>query len=166
MKKTLSTLTALSFSLFIYAFFRSEKTVINEVLIFILSFDIYTTIKSSIWHTLPLAENIIYSLPGGLWIFCATALARDFFIKAGQFRIQIALVPLTFAVGLEFCQLAGFTNGTFDLWDIAFYLSFWLLAYDGFRSDRLQQNILAPFTLRGFMCVACFFSVFLAHVSQ
>jgi hypothetical protein len=115
---------------------------------------------------MPLPESIIFSLPGGLWIFCVTALSQDFYMKIGNHKMQVVLVPVLFAIGLEFCQLIHLTNGRFDFWDIVFYLLFWLLAYYSFQSQRSQQNLLSPFTLHGFICLACFLSVYLAHVSQ
>jgi hypothetical protein len=166
MKRTYSIVALLSISLFIYLFYRSEKTVVNELIILILSFDTYIAIKSSIINAIPLNKPIIFSLPGGLWIFCATALSRDFYIKIRDHKIQIVLVPILFVIGLEFCQLIHLTNGRFDIWDIAFYLLFWLLACYSFQSRGSQQNILSPFTLHGFICLACFLSVYLAHVSQ
>ncbi len=58
------------------------------------------------------------------------------------------------------------TNGRFDFWDIGFYGTFWLLAYYSFESRGPQQNILCPFTLDSFVCMACFSIVYLAHVCQ
>jgi hypothetical protein len=166
MKRTCSLVIALSMSLFIYLFYRSEKTVVNELAILILSFDTYTAIKNSIIHAIPLNNVIIFSLPGGLWIFCATALSQDFYIRIKHHKIQVILVPILFAIGLEFCQLIHLTNGRFDSWDIFFYLLFWLVACYSFKSNDSQQNILSPFTFHGFICLACFLSVYLAHVSQ
>jgi hypothetical protein len=166
MKKACSIIAALLMSLFIYVFYRSEKTVVNELIILIISFDTYTTIKSIITNTIPLNETIIFSLPGGLWVYCATALSHDFYLEIRKYRIQFIVVPISFAIGLEFCQLIHFTNGTFDIWDIAFYKIFWLISYYSSRCYGLQQNILSPFTLPGFICLACFLSVYLAHVSQ
>lgn len=166
MRRVYSISLILLISLFIYVFYRSEKTVVNELFILILSFDAYTAIKSSVINAIPLNQLLIFSLPGGIWIFCATALSQGFYLRIRNHKMQLDLVPIIFAIGLEFCQLIHFTHGTFDNWDIAFYLIFWLLAYYPFQSDREQQNILAPFTPRGFICLACFLSVYLAHVSQ
>lgn len=166
MRKTLSIIVALSICLFVYTFYRSEKTVVNEMIIYFLGFVRYVSIRSIVTNALPLCEAIIYSLPGGLWMFCVTALSTGFYMHVAQYKIQMTLVPIVFAIGLEFCQLFQITNGRFDLWDIAFYLVFWLLAFLTFRSNGSQENILAPLTLRGFMCLACFLSVYLAHVSQ
>jgi len=165
MKKACSIVAALLISLFIYVFYRSEKTVVNELIILIISFDTYTTIKSIITNTIPLNETIIFSLPGGLWIYCATALSHDFYLEIRKYRIQFIFVPISFAVGLEFCQLIHLTNGRFDVWDIACYSMSWLLAYYSYQFHRSQQNILAPFTISSFTWLICFLSVYLAHVS-
>ena len=166
MKRIFSIIVALSISLFIYLFYRSEKTVVNELIILILSLDTYTAFKSSIITSMPLPDSVIFSLPGGLWIFCVTVLSQGFYMKIGDRKIQVVLVPFLFAICLEFCQLIHLTNGRFDIWDIIFYVLFWLLAYSSSKSDRSQQNILSPFTLHGFIFLACFLSVYLAHVSQ
>ena len=166
MKRAYSIVAALLISLFIYVFYRSEKTVVNELIISIISIDTYTTIKSIVINRIPLKETIIFSFPGGLWIFCATALSVDFYFELRYYKIQFVFVPISFAIGLEFCQLIHLTNGSFDIWDIALYTIFWLISYYSFRSYGSQQNILSPFTLYGFICLACFLSVYLAHVSQ
>lgn len=166
MRRICSVIFALSVSLFIYLFYRSEKTVVNELMILLLSMDTYTAFKSSIINSMPLPDSIIFSLPGGLWIFCVTVLSQGFYMKIGDRRIQVVMVPILFAIGLEFCQLIHITNGRFDIWDILFYVLFWLLAYSFSQSNRSQQNIMSPFTLHGFIFLACFLSVYLAHVSQ
>ncbi|HMJ69005.1 MAG TPA: hypothetical protein VK508_08920 [Cyclobacteriaceae bacterium] len=166
MKRTYSIVAALSISLFIYLFYRSEKTVVNELLILVSSRDTYAAIKNTVMRAVSLNELVIFSLPGGLWIFCVTALSQGFYMKIRSYKIQVGLAPILFAIGLEFFQLMHLTHGTFDLWDIAFYLTGWFLAWYSFRSQRLQQNILSPFTLPGFICLSCFFSVYLAHVNQ
>jgi hypothetical protein len=165
MKRKYSVALALLISLFIYVFYRSEKTVVNELIVFFLSFETYSVIKSSIVGAMPLNEIIVFSLPGGLWIFCATALSQDLYIRLRNYTVQLYLVPISFAIGLEFCQLIHLTHGSFDLWDLVFYLIFWLLAFYSYRFRRLRQNLLSPFTIRGFSWLVCFLSVFLAHVN-
>lgn len=165
MKRGYNIVIALLVSLFIYAFYRSEKTVVNELLILILSLETYSQIKSSIVNVVSLNKLIVFSLPGGLWIFCVTALSTDFYITIRNYKIQLFLIPILFAIGLEFCQLIHLTNGRFDVWDIASYSMFWLLAYYSYQFHRSQQNILAPFTISGFTWLVCFLSVYLAHVS-
>jgi hypothetical protein len=167
MKKSISLTIALSISLFIYVFYRSEKTVVNEIMILLLSSDLYTSIKNNIVSSIPLNKQVIFSLPGGLWIFCVTALSQNFFMRVASCKMPVIYMSIIFAVGLEFCQLVHFTNGRFDVWDIGFYLLFWFLAYYSFEPrESQQQNIVSPFTLHGFICLACFLSVYLAHVSR
>jgi hypothetical protein len=167
MKRTYSLIAIISFvSLFIYLFYRTEKTVVNELMMLFLSLDTFAEIRTWIAQTIPLNEPIIFSLPGGLWIFCTTVLSKTLFMKIGNHTIQLAIVPVLFAIGLEFCQLIHITRGTFDHWDIGFYLVFWLLAYYRFQPRNPQQNIRSSFTLNGYICLACFLSVYLAHVNQ
>jgi hypothetical protein len=167
MKRTYSLIALiLIVSLFIYLFYRTEKTVVNELLMLLVSLDTFAEIRSSITKTIPLNELIIFSLPGGLWVFCTTVLSKDLYMKIENHKIQLMAVPILFAIGLEFCQLIHITQGTFDLWDIGFYLMFWLLGYWGFQPRNPQQNIMSSFTLNGYICLACFLSVYLAHVSQ
>jgi hypothetical protein len=166
MKRTYSLIAlALSVCLFIYLFYRSKKTVINELISVILSPDRYAQYRSSVAAAIPLNDPILFSLPGGLWVFCMTILSKDLYMKIGKQKIRIVVVPVLFAVGLEFFQLFHLTNGTFDFWDIGFYFFFWSLAYFGFQSGNSQDQV-SPFTLKGFICLACFFSVYLAHVSR
>lgn len=153
-------------SLFIYVFYRSEKTVVNELIISILSFDTYNAIKTGIIDALPLGKLLIFSLPGGLWIFCVTALAQDFYVRIKNHQIQFSVVPVLFAFGLEFAQLFHLTNGRFDIWDIVSYLLFWLLASHSYKFHRQQQNLLSPLTFRGITCLVCFAAVYLAHVTR
>jgi len=153
-------------SLFIYLFYRSRSTVVNELMAFIFSSGVYNQARRAVSYAIPLSEPVVFSLPGGLWVFCLTILSKDLYLKIGNTRIQVALLPILFVIGLEFLQLIHFTNGTFDLWDIGFYLAFWSLGYLGLPSRDLQQNVLSPFTLKGFLCLTCFLSVYLAHVNS
>jgi hypothetical protein len=166
MKRRYSISLAFLTSLFIYLFYRSEKTVVNELITLILPHETYVNIKVGIVHAVPLNKLIIFSLPGGLWVFCATALARDFYLRIKIQKIQLSLLPGLFAIGLEFSQLIHLTNGRFDLWDILFYILFWLIASYSKKVDQSQENILSPFTLHGFTCLVCFVSVYLAHVNN
>lgn len=156
----------LLFSLFIYMFYRTERTLINEIARFILSFDTYAEMRAAITHAVPLNEPVIFSLPGGLWVFCTSILSKDFYMKILDHKIQVFIIPVMFAIGLELFQLLHLANGRFDPWDIGCYLLFWLLAYLSFKPGRPQQDILSPFTLNSFICIACFLSVYLAHVGR
>jgi hypothetical protein len=165
MRKRYSLAAALLVSLFIYAFYRTDKTEVNQWIIYFVSFESYSQVKAIVTSTLPLDGSIVYSLPGGLWVFCATALALGFYFEFGDLKVYIGPLPMLFATGLEFCQLTHLAHGTFDARDIMFYGVAWLMATWLFNS-RSKQNILSPLTLHGFMCLSCFFCVFLAHVSR
>lgn len=156
---------ALFISLFIYLFYRSEKTVVNQFVALLLSKETFALIRSSIHQELPLNLSIVFSLPGGLWVFCTTVLARDLYFNIRHHHVPLVDMPICFAIALELCQLAHLTNGTFDVLDIAFFIAFWLIARYSVRPSS-QKNILAPFTLNSFACMACFVAVYLAHVTQ
>lgn len=156
----------LSASLFIYLFYRTKNTVVNELIVLLLSPGAYAEIRSSVADVISLNDPFVFSLPGGLWVFCVAILSKGFYLKIGKFTISIVFLPVLFAIGLEIFQLFHITHGTFDPWDIVFYLLFWSMAYYGFRIHGMQQNILSPFSLKGFICLAGFLSVYLAHVSR
>ena len=166
MKRAYSaTALALLISLFIYLFYRTRKTVVNELTSSFLSNDTFTGLRHNFSEALPLHDLIRFSLPGGLWVFCMTILSHGLYLEFRRKQIPLVAMPLLFAFGLEFCQLLHITQGTFDLWDLVSYMIFWLLAWSGFRSNTTQQNLLSPFSLKSFMCMICFLSVYLAHVN-
>jgi hypothetical protein len=151
-------------SLFIYLFYRTEKTIINEIFIAIISFDSFIELRSSIKNVIHLNEHIIYSLPEGLWVFCITLTSKHLFLKVDNRKINLVYFPLIFSIGLELFQLLHLTNGRFDFWDIAFSLVFWVIAYYLSPYKSTRQNILNPFNFRSFICVISYLIVYLAHV--
>jgi hypothetical protein len=152
-------------SLFIYMFYRTEKTVINELVLMFFSPGAFSHARSMIVKAIPLNDPVIYSLPGGLWVFCTTVLSKDLHIKIDSHLIPMAAAPILFAVGLEVLQLTGLTKGTFDFWDVAFSMAFWLGAYFGYQFNGARQTILSTFARQGFIWLASFLAVFLAHVN-
>jgi len=157
-------LFALLLSLFIYLFYRTEKTVINEIFISIISFDKFIALRKSITSALHLNEHLIYSLPEGLWVFCITLTSKYLFIKIGRRKINLLFVPIVFSVGLELFQLLHLTNGRFDFWDIWFSLLFWGIANYLVSYKSSNQNILHRFEAKSFICVSSYLIVYLAHV--
>lgn len=150
--------------LFIYLFYRTEKTVVNEIFIYIISLDNFIALRKSITSTLPMNELIIYSLPEGLWVFCITLTSKDFFLKIGNRKIYLLFFPLIFSIGLELFQLLHLTNGRFDFWDIAFSVLFWSIANYLITTKSTKQNIIKPFTTKSFICICSYLIVYLAHV--
>lgn len=155
---------SLLISLFIYLFFRTEKTVINQIFISLFSKGSYHSLKASIHQVLPLQPALVYSLPEGLWVFCITITSRFFYISLGRTRLNLAFAPLVVAVGLELCQLLQITNGRFDFMDIAFSFLFWLAAYMFTDTYGKEENLYTRMTLDSLSCVFCYSIVYLAHV--
>lgn len=155
---------SLLFSLFIYLFYRTEKTVVNEIFISIVSFDSFVDLRQRITNTLPLNEHIIYSLPEGLWVYCITLTSKFLFVKIDSREIDLIFVPLICSISLEVFQLLHFTNGRFDFWDIGFSILFWAIAHYLIKHASIKQNILDPFTIRSFICILTYLIVYLAHV--
>jgi hypothetical protein len=155
---------SLLISLFIYLFYRTEKTVINEIFISLVSFDHYVALRSSITDTLRLNEHIIYSLPEGLWVFCITLTSKFLFAKVRSREMDLVFVPLIFSTGLELFQLLHLTNGRFDFWDIGVSVLFWAVANYAIKHNGTRQNILDPVTVRSFTCFLSYQIVYLAHV--
>lgn len=165
-KKYFLIILSLLFSLFIYLFYRTEKTVVNEIFISMISFDRYIELRKIITNLLPLNEYIIYSLPEGLWVLTITLTSKYYFLKIGNCEIKLFFAPIVFSIGLELLQLLHLTNGRFDFWDIGFSIFFWLVAnYLIFNKTQTQtQNILYPFTAKSIICILSYIIVYLAHV--
>ena len=157
---------ALLVSLFIYLFYRTEKTVVNELLIRAISFDNYTSLKKAITGFLPLNELIIYSLPEGLWVFCITLTSTPFYIRSKNRKINGVVIPIVFCIGLELCQLLHFTRGRFDYMDILVSVIFWLIAVFAFEDKLEKQNILTPLNGRRVVCFMTYGIVYLSHVLE
>ena len=155
---------SLLFSLFVYMFYRTEKTVINEIVISIISLQRFIGLKSAITNTLPLHHLVIYSLPEGLWVFCITLTSKSLFLRLVKREYNLIFLPLVFSIGLEMFQLFHLTNGQFDFWDIALSLLFWVVAVAFVKPNPARQNICKPITARSIVCVFTYLVVYLAHV--
>ena len=155
---------ALSFSLFIYLFYRTERTVINEIFISLISFDRFVEWRKNITDTFPLNKHIIYSLPEGLWVFCITLTSKYLFLKIGRRQFNLLFFPLIFSIGLELFQLLHLTNGRFDFWDIGASVLFWAIANYFINLQSVDRNVLKPFTINSFICILSYLIVYFAHV--
>ena len=155
---------ALLFSLFIYLFYRTERTVITQLFISLVSFDKYAEMRRSITATLTFHEFIIYSLPEGLWVFCITLTSLSLFVKVGNRKISLFFAPLLAASGFELLQLLRLTKGRFDVLDIAVSIFCWAIAAYLIKPKPEPQNLFQPFTKRSFVCIVSYLIVYLAHV--
>jgi hypothetical protein len=155
---------SLLISLFIYLFYRTEKTLVNELVIRLISVEAYTRLKAVIVHTLPLNNVVIYSLPEGLWIFCITLTSKPYYIGRNTWRMDCIYIPLIFCFSLEILQLFHVTNGRFDIMDIGIFVLFWLLGRYGLPDSPGKQHIFTRVNSNTFVCWVSYGIVYLAHV--
>ena len=153
-------------SLAIYLFYRTDKTVVNEILIRTISFDNYVALRHAVSRFLPLNEFVIYSLPEGLWTFCITLTSRPYYIQRKSLRIDCVVVPLICCIGLEIAQLLHITKGRFDPMDIWATIFFWGIAAFAFGNKVNKQNLLTPINGRRMVCFISYGIVYLAHVLE
>ena len=163
-KQYLFIVLSLLFSLFIYLFYRTAKTVVTEMFIWIVSADNYWAMRAHITKALPLSEHIIYSLPEALWVFCITLTSKNLYVRFGKREFNLIFAPLLFAIGLELFQLLHLTNGRFDFWDIGLSILFWVAGNYLVKHSGVKQNILSPFNKRSMVCLFSYLIVYLAHV--
>lgn len=165
-KSNLLIILSLLVSLFIYLFYRTEKTVINTLSIHIFSIHNYIALRETITTLLPLNETVIYSLPEGLWVFCITLTSKSFYIQSFNRKIHCVFIPLIFCIGLELLQLLHLTNGRFDFLDIWISVSFWAIANYFLNYNPDKQNLLKPINVRSMVCFCSYGIVYLAHVLE
>jgi hypothetical protein len=151
--------------LFIYSFYRTEKTIVNQLTIWLVTTQNYHSVKTTIVSSLPLNDWIIYSLPEALWIFCVTILSKNFFIQWNSWSIKCKYIPLMICTLLELMQLIQLTPGTFDVRDIVFIVLFWIMAILFSTNPRLKENIFKPLNRKSLFCLVSYLIIYLAHVS-
>lgn len=165
MKRDYILITAsLLLCLFVYLFFRTERTVITQLFISLVSYEDFLEMREHVNSVITLPEFIIFSLPEGLWVFCISLTSRSLYIKTGSREIRLVLVPLVVAIGMELSQLVHLTRGRFDVMDIAVSILFWAFATYGLKSTLAKQNLFSPVTKRSLICIASYLIVYLAHV--
>ena len=155
---------SLLISLFIYLFYRTEKTVITEIFISVISIDNYVVLRKLMTGTIPLTDHVIYSLPEGLWVFCITLTSKNLFLRIANHEINCVFIPLIFSIGLELFQLLHLTNGRFDFWDINMSVFFWCVANYFISNTPEKQNLLQPINVKSSLCFMSYAIVYLAHV--
>lgn len=163
MKKYTLIFFCLAISLFIYLFYRTEKTVVVDWFVAFFSIEKYNVLKDFFTTKIHLHQLIIYSLPEGLWTFCITLTSINKFLKIKSYKLDLMYLPLIFTIGLEILQLLHFTNGRFDVWDIIFSVLFWGFAVI-IGKQKTAQNIFKPFNLESFICILSYLIVYLSYV--
>ncbi len=156
---------SLFFCLFIYVFYRTEKTLVNQVVITLFSQESYCGLKISITSILPLKDCLIYSLPEGLWVFCITLTSSFFYVDVQKRKWSMVFVPMLVALIMEVFQLLHFINGRFDLMDITFSAGFWLLALFWTGTNSGRESLFQSFNTKTVCCMISYAIVYLAHVT-
>ncbi len=131
-------ITSLLISLFIYLFYRTEKTVVNEIFISAVSFNTFFEMREHVTKML--------------------------FIRIANREFNLLYAPLLFSISLELFQLLHLTNGRFDFWDIGLSILFWAIANYFIKNAAAIQNMLNPFNSRSSVCLLSYLIVYLAHV--
>ncbi len=144
-------------ALMIYLIWRSESVLVNFLMGSLFSPEDFRDWRATISSRLPLNDFIIYSLPGGLWVFVSTAAFKDFFVVIRKNIINLMFLPLVMAIVLEVTQLIHLTNGVFDGWDVLLELIFWVASLlvcpateikeDFLKSEQSSKKIWAIFSL-------------------
>lgn len=118
---------ALFAGLYIYAVYRTEKIVVNQIVEF-LARSFYQSVVEYRRAKVLLPDWMVYSLPEGLWVFSVTILSGGISLKLFKKRISFIFIPILYALLLELMQLFQITNGRFDVVDIGVSIGFWLMA--------------------------------------
>jgi hypothetical protein len=155
---------SLFLSLFIYVFYRTDKTLVNQIFIALFRQETYTFLKTRVTLLLPLPDYAIYSLPEGLWVFCITITSSFFYLKVQERKLSLVVVPILVALVMETFQMLHFTNGRFDLMDIVFSTGFWLLALFCTRTNIDKEPLFQSVNSTNLSCVISYSIVYLAHV--
>jgi hypothetical protein len=164
-KYNLLVLACLLLCALIYIFYRTESSLINIVLNGFMP-DTFIGFKEGVRNILPLHEAIIYSVPGGLWVFCATLMARNLLLPIFQKQFNLEWFPMGFALWLECWQYFGVVKGRFDLVDILFVLVFGLLAKFIFNRTYNHPIFFNTLNKQRLAFTFIFLSVFMAHVFE
>ncbi len=164
-KESLLGIGLLCIPLFIYLFYRTDRTVITHFARQLFGADAFYTVRKGVQARLPLSSFWVYSLPELIWVFVSTRLAWRLYFKLGHRQIGCVWVPLVFSLGLEIAQGTGLVRGRFDLWDCGAVLLGWGAGRQLYSpAALLPQRRLLPLNGASSAFLLCFSSVFLAHV--
>ena len=158
--------TALLAALFIYLFYRTEKTIINIMFTKLFGSSITISLRHFFKTYLPLPDLIVYSLPGALWVFSATLISRHLYVRFRKYVVPLCIFPMLYTVLLEFLQLTHFLPGTFDYIDIILAMGFGLLARRSVKCPMPVQHIFYQYSYRTTSLVYIYGIVFLSHVQR
>jgi hypothetical protein len=147
------------FAAVIYLFYRDSSIIFNQI-ISTTGFEI-VSVKTQIQALFPLPNWIIYSLPGGIWVYVTTILAVKY--EKTKHKYTISNYPILFSVGLELFQLFHFTDGTFDWVDLILIL---IAGYFAKRSNLGEFPLKKYPRIQNLMLISAFLVLLLADVNN
>ncbi len=151
--------------LFIYLFYRTDRTVATHLAGQILGSAHFEELRHTVRAQLPLPHFTVFSLPELIWVFVFTRLSRNLYFNLGRFTLACVWVPLLFSLGLEAAQGFGWAHGRFDWWDCAAVFLGWLAGRWGIVPlEHHSARRFPPLNLESSAFLLCFCSVLLAHV--
>lgn len=159
-------LLALLVSAFIYLFYRTNFTAINQLFAFVFGDIFYLDLKSELQANLKLPSQIIYSLPGALWVWVISIASRDVFILLKGRRVSLVFLPIIVAIGFELFQYFNLINGHFDWWDIIYAVAFWLLSFVSFNKQKRSLDESHSTIYNILVFAGTYLLVFFAHVTS
>jgi len=160
---SLSILLPMLLAFLLYLIYRPDTTVLNVMFDGLLDSS-FSRWRLELQQSAPLPSVLFNCLPEGLWLFSATLVARQLFIRTADRKVPLVLMPLAFAFLLEFCQLGGLTDGTFDALDLTSAsigaAAAFLFSKRYLDQERLQKHVPVNLSLMAVL----FASVYLADV--
>lgn len=157
-------LLALLMSLWIFVMYRSEQCAVNVLLGGLLPGGSLTSWRAVVGAAIPLSDDVVYRLPGGLWVFAATVVAARGHVTTPWGVLGLSLGPMTVALGMEFLQKWGVTDGTFDWGDVVVVLLGGWAAHCYIGRSRPAVDVVRESPGQGMLCVASYAVLFLADV--
>ncbi|MCX8472766.1 MAG: hypothetical protein ORN85_03860, partial [Sediminibacterium sp.] len=162
--RQLSILISLSIALFIYFFYRTDHTLINKIYIAMMGHEQYINLKGLLQHNLHLNNWVIYSLPGGLWVFAATIVSKRYNIQINDYKINLRFIPLIIVLCIEIAQFFHWNPGVFDSLDIFLGWVGWLGGIYFFKSYKNSCQRISIINMKSWFCIMTNAIVYLAHV--
>jgi len=124
----LSVFCPLVLALAIYIIYRPIDVGVNKLGSILFGLSSYDEFVHPLVQAFPLSDFIVYALPGGLWVYSLTVASKFQSLRLKRVVIDLSILPIVYALGLELCQYLGITDGRFDPLDIIAYIFAWLLA--------------------------------------
>lgn len=150
-------------ALFIYSFFRSENTIINQLWLSLFP-DNYLYLRG-VFGQYDVPDFVRFNLPGVLWMIGALLLCAKYTITIRKLRFKLMFLPLLVCVIIEVVQWVGITDGTFDMMDVVSYLLGFVVVYAMYTSRTEKKECILRMQLAHIpIVILFFFSIYLSDM--